>query len=684
MNSNYRNLGMQTAWERFARETDPRAGAREFERRIRALEAGVASLNLTAEAVHLAAEIAALEPNLDDDERIALIVLVLVSLTALEEGSTRFPVAGPEAQEPMRRMLTPLCADVFGSSGIATMMHAIEDLLASRKASSVIGTTPDEFKPLLYLAPFIYHQRVRAAEAALAGKLANLLKSDDQLADDGRIASMLTDVAQRPSMLQGTPLKLSGEQIAAVEIAARAHLTVISGGPGTGKTSIVLAIVRLLVRLGIEPGEIALTAPTGKAAYRIGESIRDGLAQLTDRAPRDQELANNSPLPTTIHRLLGYSPTLRRFRHHHNNPLAESVVIVDEGSMLDLHLIERLLDAIRPGGRLIVLGDADQLPSVAAGAVFRDLLPDTNAAIPLELRRSCVRLTHSYRMEAADGAGGAIFKLANTINAGDANAFWPGGRDSTSVTRRTSAEQLEFAGAEWLDDPSGRYGAFLDRWYAERVRGDAKVREMVERIYVESDDGGFDAEECERLRTLFRHGASARFLCVTRVLDSGAERINARLHRRAAEAARLSAERRPFLPNEPVIVLRNDYERMLFNGDQGLVLRVRQPNAETALMAVFPRDDNFVAFRIDGLREDLELCYAMTVHKAQGSEFDSVAVIMPEDDIPLLSREILYTAVSRARKSVAIVGRSEIIRAAISRRMERYCGLREQLAAMLA
>jgi exodeoxyribonuclease V alpha subunit len=394
-------------------------------------------------------------------------------------------------------------------------------------------------------------------------------------------------------------------------------------------------------------------------------------------------LKKNAPQPATLHRLLGYSHTLRRFRHHQNNPLSESVVIVDEGSMLDLHLMRHLLIALRPGARLIILGDADQLPSVAAGAVFRDLLPDPAAAIPEPLRRSCVRLTRSYRTEARDPAGSAILALAGAINSGDDGGFRSGAGDSARVARRTSAEQLQFSAAEWLEDPSGRNGALLDRWYDERVRGDSAIGELAQRVYSESDAGGFDADECGRLRALFSHGASARILCVTRVLDSGAERINARLHRRAAAAAGVTPER-PYLAGEPVIVLRNDYERGLFNGDQGVVLRVRRSGSAPALMAVFPRNDSFVSFSVDALRDDLDLCYAMTVHKAQGSEFDSVVVIMPAEDIPLLSREILYTAVSRAQKSVTIVGGGEIIRAAISRPMVRYCGLREQLASMLA
>jgi exodeoxyribonuclease V alpha subunit len=172
-------------------------------------------------------------------------------------------------------------------------------------------------------------------------------------------------------------------------------------------------------------------------------------------------------------------------------------------------------------------------------------------------------------------------------------------------------------------------------------------------------------------------------LCVTRVLDSGSERLNSLMHRRATFDKRMSPERNRFIAGEPVMILRNDYERMLFNGDQGLVLRVQRPGYEATLMAIFPRGDNFVAFNVDALKDRLELCYAMAVHKAQGSEFDSVALIMPDKDVPILTREIIYTAVSRARRSVTIIGSKAVIQTGLSRKIERYTGVREQLAQCL-
>jgi exodeoxyribonuclease V alpha subunit len=167
------------------------------------------------------------------------------------------------------------------------------------------------------------------------------------------------------------------------------------------------------------------------------------------------------------------------------------------------------------------------------------------------------------------------------------------------------------------------------------------------------------------------------------VFDSGSERLNSLLHRRFAHDKGIAPDRHQFIVGEPVMMLRNDYGLNLFNGDQGVILLVSRPGYHPARMAVFPRGDNFAAFPLDALQEHLELSYAMTVHKAQGSEFDSVAVIMPDKDIPILTREILYTAVSRARKSVTILGTRDIILAGLSRRVERYSGVQEQLAVRL-
>ncbi len=653
MKSEYSLLGMDTAWRRFESAQGGRQS--EFDEKMRALEAAAVELNLESESVHLAAEIAAFEPALEADERIALIVLILVSLAALQEGSTRFPVAGSISKAPMRRVLDALCADGFGPDASERISNSIEDLLRSNRAFSLIGRDKNECKPLIFLTPYIFHQRIQRIENQLAN----------------RIASMLKDGAR-------SPIAMSEEQRHAVAAAARAGLTVISGGPGTGKTSIIVAIMRLMVRLGIDPSHILIAAPTGKAAYRMGECIRESLSRIEQSDDVDRALLETEIAPATIHRQLGYSIDSGRFRHHRNNPLSAKVVIVDEGSMLDLALMERLTDAIQPGSRLILLGDANQLPSVAAGSVFRDLVPRARDSVGA-LANVSVPLVENHRMRKDDASGNAILHAAQAIKEGRGDAL-----DSNPpiFERRSSTDEITFSGAEFMAVTPREVGAFLDRWYADRVRGNKEIAELLAHEYVERDDG-FDDADCDRLRRLFRHAGSSRLLCVTRVFASGSEAINAHLHSRAAENASVAAELAPFVVGEPLIVLRNDYACGLFNGDQGIRLWVRRGDARQIPMAVFPRANNFVAFSFEALREFVELAYAMTVHKAQGSEFDATAIVLPEKPIAILTRELIYTAVSRSKSSVVVLGAESTLKAAIENPVERFSGLADQISAAI-
>jgi len=677
----YSLLGIDTAWTHFDSTHD--GGSSAFRARLRALEVSAAGLNLAPESVHLAAELAALEPALEFDDRLALIVLILVSLVALQEGSTRFPVTGAISEGPMRRVLGSLCATGFGDDAADKIAASIETLLRSNRASALVGQRDDDYKPLLYIEPYISDHNIFQRERELANRLAALLTTTQAQVDAEKLADALRDVIARPVIVQGQQIVLTDEQCEVVGASARTGLTVVSGGPGTGKTSIVVAIMRLMVRLGVDPSEIVLAAPTGKAAYRMGECVGESLTRIENRDAVDQALLDAHLEPATIHRLLGYSPESGRFRRHRNNPLSAKVIIVDEGSMLDVTLMERLTNAIQPEARLILLGDANQLPSVAAGSVFRDLVPSL-AQDSGPLSAASMRLGVNHRMNTQSAAGRSILLAARSINDGDVTLLNAVDESNTPIVpRRSSPKELAFAGVEFLATSSRDFGPFLDRWYAERVRGGREIAELVGHEYVERDSR-FDDADCERLRQLFAHAGKSRILCVTRVFETGADQINARLHSRAAESAGLAAERLPFAVGEPLIVLRNDYERGLFNGDNGIRLWVRRGAASQIPMAIFPRGDNFVAFRFDALREFVELGYAMTVHKAQGSEFDSIAIILPEKPVAVLTRELIYTAVSRSRASVVLVGNESTFNHAIASRVERFSGLAEGIRAAIA
>jgi exodeoxyribonuclease V alpha subunit len=653
------------------------------------LRAAVREYDLPSETVALAWEIARLARNIGPEEGEALLVLALATLVAARQGSTRVPLPGAPEEDGQAPYLDTL-AQRFGLA--PEKRAAVAALLATARAgghnpaAGVLGG-PRDYAPLILDGPFLYQQRMLFYEDRLSRALGARLRGKPPAVPGGKAEAAIADLLARPPEFAGAFVALSDEQQSAVRAALGSALTVVSGGPGTGKTSIVLSILRALVRLGVPVESIALAAPTGKAANRLDESIRKSLATVKRRASSDEAILAGCPKPRTLHRLLGFYASSGRFRHHENNRLSEKVVIVDECSMIDLFLMDQLARSVAPDARLILLGDADQLPSVEAGAVFRDLLPagPTVAADPRG--RAVVRLTKNYRMDPSDPGGRAILSAAQLINSGEADAlFGAGNGQEPLVAERGSAEDLTFDRIELLGgvEKAPLREAFLEKWYAERVRGLPGFDRLIKKEYRQEVAGFSEADRAD-LGRLQAHFDSFRLLCVTRsdARPTGAEAVNAFLHARAlaSRPADAAGSGHPaFLPGEPVMMQRNDYDREIFNGDQGLILRVADPGAAShRFMAVFPRGETFAAFHLDTLRSDLELSYATTVHKAQGSEYDFVGLVLPETDLPLLTRELLYTALTRSRRSVVILGEKDFLRVAAKARIRRSSGIGEKL-----
>jgi exodeoxyribonuclease V alpha subunit len=526
-------------------------------------------------------------------------------------------------------------------------------------AVAVIGR-PGDRTPMLQEGDWLYPERMRVLEERFCARVrARRAKPMTLDAKDAKA------MARALKAVTDGPPALTDEQKRAVRKALTSPLALVTGGPGTGKTTIVVALLRALAWTGIPMESIAIAAPTGKAAQRLQEAITGGLAAAA-RDMADATLPATAPEPQTLHRLLGWSPSSGRFARHENDPLPHRVVLVDEASMIDLAAMDRLLRALREDARLVLLGDADQLPSVEAGAVFRDLC----AALGAE------RLSVNLRV-ARDASAGRIVDAARAVNAGKTDA-----RFVEAVTTRRTVADLAFEGVEHLACPWADVGeALLDRWWRARVASLDGFESRLARTF-RLRDGELEADDEAELRALFEHYGRARLLCATRVrgFDTGAEAINDAL------LARLRGGSRPrrwgsaeLAPGTPVLFERNDYERHLFNGDQGLVVRVDPGDAAGARpTAVFPRRGRFIAFPVDALT-DLAPAFAMTVHKAQGSEFDHVALVLPESDMPLLTRELLYTAMTRARRSVTVVGEADLLARAVSRAIERHSGVAERL-----
>jgi exodeoxyribonuclease V alpha subunit len=639
------------------------------------------AFGIEPEVAYLAWEVARWPAELDLQERQALALLVLTALIGLRQGSTRLPLQGDPGRalrlDVASRLLEGQSADE--NLGPERALDVADRLLGSGRAGLVVGEAGD-FKPLVVAGSYLYLQKMRALEARFADALRRRIFGPGPQWEEEAVGRVVSGVQARPGLHNGRPIALSPDQLAAVRAAVRFHLAVISGGPGTGKTTIVVSILRTLAGLGVTPDEMVLAAPTGKSAHRLGEKVRSELASIASPAPEEQALRDMLADPLTLHSLLGYSGTTGRFLYHENNRLAGRVVVVDEASMVDLVLMERLVRSLRDDARLVLLGDDHQLPSVEAGAVLRDLIAGQS---PLGPR--AVRLTESYRMSPENPDGRNILTVSRAIDEGTLPAFAPERTDSAAgdgpgvIREQPSVAAVAFRGVEFVAAPEGTgvLGEFLERWHTEMIRGLAGFDALVDRDYVQAADG-FGDDDLTSLRTLFQHFDRARILCLTRVRSSGAERINATLHRRVLES-RNAGFGDELMPGEPVMMLVNDYGRSIFNGDQGLVLRVSDGGRPATPMVVFPRAGGFIALRIESLRSNLVRSFALTVHKAQGSEYDHVALVLPDADIPINAREILYTALTRARTSVTLLGTRDIFARGIGRRIDRFSGLADLL-----
>ncbi|AGA84825.1 exodeoxyribonuclease V subunit alpha [Stutzerimonas stutzeri] len=514
---------------------------------------------------------------------------------------------------------------------------------AQLDASELIGA-PGDYAPLILSGERLYLARYQAYEQQLAEQL--LTRAAD--APDVDEAQLSDSLARLFAFNQQSP---DWQRLAAAQ-AVRRRLAVISGGPGTGKTT---TVVRLLAALLEQPGgerlAIGLAAPTGKAAARMAEAIRNAKAELPVSDAVKDALPDEA---RTLHRLLGSRGDSPRVRHDAANPLALDVLVVDEASMVDLALMAKLVAALPPKARLILLGDKDQLAAVEAGAVFAELCEGrgfdsqeaadlqriTGQNVPVETPRSrlgdaVVLLTHSHRFAGDSGIG----ELARRINGGDAKgtvALLQEGRPDLAWNAAPSPaaliERLEQGYAPYLQavrqaDPSAAFEAF----------------------------NGF------RALTAQREGAFG----VTGINEA----LEARFKRRLGVPAR---ER--WYPGRAVMVRQNDYALGLFNGDIGLCLRTEQ-----GLRVFFEGDDGYRGFAPARLPSH-DSAFAMTVHKSQGSEFAEVLLALPEQPSPLLTRSLFYTGITRAKRKVEIWALPARLAEAVNTRAERAAGLAERLA----
>ncbi len=531
---------------------------------------------------------------------------------------------------------------------------------------------PSDTVPFILTDEGIYRQSHFISERKAAGVLLSLQsrpwRTHKNLAaifeDVTEVHPLGTAPANAPNW---GPVKLAPEQQLAALVAVQAPFTVIAGGPGTGKTSIVVTILRMLSGMGVSMENIALAAPTGRAANRMGEAIRKGLASI--HGDVSEELHNLTP--RTLHRLLGWSPSIRGFRYNEQNPIEADWLIVDEGSMIDLSLMESLLIALKPEAKLILLGDAYQLPSVEAGAVFRDLTTVSQAAgvthplqAALALRdsqdagRHVIRLAKSFRQK-GDSGGRHILSVAGVVKTGQTSSLFENSDQSLNILE--VGQSLPLEGVSLLDPDIMDVGELTGQLYA-RFFESYRAKCRTARLRDVEEDG-------DLLRELFEMSEKLRLLCLTHGTRFGVGMFNRQF------ADRFSRGIQGHAPGMPWMVTRNDYRLGLYNGDIGIGLPFG-PGRQHQL--VFRNNGGFKALPFESV-SGLEQAFAMTVHKSQGSETDHVALILPEAENGLCRREVIYTALTRAKKSVLIYGSRAMLEGAVLKVMERVTGLAGRL-----
>ena len=521
----------------------------------------------------------------------------------------------------------------------------------------------DPHAPLVLEGGLLYLRRYREYERALALGLQRIATQPVPEAGIEPLALLFARLFPQATH--------DDRQARAAALALRHALLLVTGGPGTGKTTTTARLLVLLVAQALHAGRasprIALAAPTGRAAERMAESVRQAVKALAASGVDADLLAALPTSGTTLHRLLGTIPDSPRFRHDGDNPLPFDVVVVDEASMIDLPLMAKLVDAVASGTRLVLLGDPDQLPSVEAGDVLAAIL----------------------------GAAGQ----GNAIAQDDNDALRPLLGDTHAFTQAQEASEARFPGIRVHLQRGWRQSEALDLApLAAAVReGDADAALAQLRAGTLSNvhfhEGLADPLELQRdaLLAHFRalgHAATPadalaqstrlRLLTAVREGPQGARTLNARIERLLAEGGGAGRAPQGHFQGQLLIVTENSYRHRLFNGDIGVCMR----DAAGTLVAWFPGDDagHPRAFHPAALPAH-ESAFAMTVHKAQGSEFDTVWLLLPARGNRVLSRELVYTGITRARRALHVAGSEAVIREALARHAGRWSGLGWRLGA---
>ena len=527
-----------------------------------------------------------------------------------------------------------ICVDLATIADVA--LDVLPDEGSEAGALPLPWPDPDAWLDEVAASPLVREQVLRLEGSTLY--LDRYWREEGQVCDDlvSRLRRQAPDV-DVPLLEAGLGRVFPGdgydEQRAVVRTAAGQWTTILTGGPGTGKTTAVAGLLSLIaeqheIATGQRP-RIALCAPTGKASARLQEAVDDAARKLASDTDRARVTGLQA---TTMHRLLGWRPDSSvRFRHDRGRRLPHDVVVVDETSMVSLTMMARLLEAVRPDARLVLVGDPDQLSSVEAGAVLADLVEGLGG-----LERSPVlslRTTHRY--------GEEIGALAEALRRGEG--------DAVMSALGSAGDPVE------LIDPD-------DEAAMQDLR--TRVADVATRMRAAADSH----DESGALATLDEH----RLLCAHREGRYGVSGWNRLVEQLVADRTGVTSYDE-WYSGRPVLVTANDKGQRLNNGDMGVT--VRRPDGRLQVVLADHDRRRFAPTRLP----DVQTMHAMTVHKSQGSQADVVSVVMPPEASRLLTRELFYTAVTRAKQRVRIVGSEAAVRAAVGREVQRASGLRDRL-----
>ena len=533
-----------------------------------------------------------------------------ISLSRLDYAFSRFLAQKSDLEAKKAKQFRAIIAEL--SNAVSQGHSCIEINKEDQSLVVASGMADDSGKlPIVLENNKLYLQRYWSYECKLANKITTLITNERSINGVDKIIAQYFPVKDEVDWQKEAALRAINDTF-----------TIITGGPGTGKTTTVVKILALLQELSVQPLNIALAAPPGKAAMRLQESIGQNIASL----PGSQWIKNTIPVQViTLHRLLGARPPSPYFKYNKDNPLPYDIVVVDEVSMIDLPLMCKLVNALKKGTRLILLGDKDQLASVETGSVLADLT--------IALPEYTQELKKTYRFS------GQIKTFADAVNQQRE-------RDAWELLIQNHAQVL-----------------LLKKDLIEFI-----VNKQT--VYLQLISDGAEFKHC------FDAFNSFQVLCATRQGVNGVADINLRVTQQLKER-KLIQSSRLWYSGRPVMVTQNDPVLRLYNGDIGICM----PDAESdgKLMVFFLLPDGAIRKYMPARLSYCETVFAMTIHKSQGSEFNEVLLVLPKSMNPVLTKELIYTGVTRAKKFLKLVTNKVVFLETIQRRVERYSGLADRI-----